>query len=126
MRMEGSQLVFLFLFYSQEVIEVSKKYLPGLATSFSNPRLTVHVGDGFEFMKKNNGAFDIIITDSSDPIGPAESLFEKSYYSLMKSALKPNGIICSQGNAMVSFKTCEMFCLLYSMPTNLFMKVCMT
>ncbi|KAJ8021850.1 Spermidine synthase [Holothuria leucospilota] len=84
----------------EEVIEVSKKYLPGLASSFSNPRLTVHIGDGFEFMKKNNGAFDIIITDSSDPIGPAESLFEKSYYSLMKSALKPNGIICSQGECL--------------------------
>ena len=41
--------------------------------------------------------FDVIITDSSDPEGPAESLFQESFYDLMKNALRPNGIICCQG-----------------------------
>ncbi|KAK2501451.1 LOW QUALITY PROTEIN: hypothetical protein MC885_000674 [Smutsia gigantea] len=59
--------------------------------------LTLHVGDGFEFMKQNQDAFDIIITDSSDPMGPAESLFKESYYQLMKMALKEDGILCCQG-----------------------------
>lgn len=85
-------------FSSQKVIEVSKKYLPKMATSFADPRLTVHVGDGFEFMKRNQEAFDVIITDSSDPVGPAESLFQDSYFTLLKSALRPGGIISSQGN----------------------------
>lgn len=53
----------------QDVINVSKKFLPGMAKGFFSPKLTLHVGDGFEFMKQNNNAFDVIITDSSDPVG---------------------------------------------------------
>ncbi|KAK7450502.1 hypothetical protein BaRGS_00039933 [Batillaria attramentaria] len=79
------------------VIEASKKYLPKMACSFENPRLSLHIQDGFDFMSKHEGTYDVIITDSSDPIGPASSLFEKKYYELMKKALKPGGIVCSQG-----------------------------
>uniref|UniRef100_A0A3Q1HIF8 Spermidine synthase n=1 Tax=Acanthochromis polyacanthus TaxID=80966 RepID=A0A3Q1HIF8_9TELE len=53
----------------EDVINVSKKYLPGMAKGFFSPKLTLHIGDGFEFMKQNQDAFDIIITDSSDPVG---------------------------------------------------------
>merc|ERR1712035_261362 len=81
----------------EDVINVSKKFLPGMAKGFFSPKLTLHVGDGFEFMKQNQDAFDIIITDSSDPVGPAESLFKESYYQLMKAALRNGGILCSQG-----------------------------
>lgn len=79
------------------VVELSKKYLPNMACGFDSPKLTLTIGDGFDFMKNHVGEFDVIITDSSDPIGPAESLFQESYFSLMKRALKPNGVICSQG-----------------------------
>ena len=51
------------------VIEVSKKYLPFMAKGFDDPKLTLHIGDGFEFMKNHPSEFDVIITDSSDPIG---------------------------------------------------------
>ncbi|CAK1549256.1 unnamed protein product [Leptosia nina] len=78
------------------VIEVSKKYLPFMAVGFESPKLKLHVGDGFEFMKNHSQEFDVIITDSSDPVGPAVSLFQENYFALMKSALKPNGIVCSQ------------------------------
>uniref|UniRef100_G1MZK1 Spermidine synthase n=9 Tax=Neognathae TaxID=8825 RepID=G1MZK1_MELGA len=81
----------------QDVIQVSKKYLPGMAVGYSSAKLTLHVGDGFEFMKQNQEAFDVIITDSSDPMGPAESLFKESYYQLMKTALREDGILCCQG-----------------------------
>lgn len=40
-----------------------------MAKGFFSPKLTLNVGDGFEFMKKNQIAFDVIITDSSDPVG---------------------------------------------------------
>lgn len=79
------------------VVEVSKKYLPFMACGFDSPKLTLHIGDGFEYMKNHVGEFDVIITDSSDPVGPAESLFQESYFALMKRALKPGGIVCSQG-----------------------------
>ncbi|KAF3828090.1 hypothetical protein GH733_001325 [Mirounga leonina] len=48
-------------------------------------------------MKQNQDAFDVIITDSTDPMGPVESLFKESYYQLMKTALKDNGVLCFQG-----------------------------
>ncbi|XP_026732776.1 spermidine synthase [Trichoplusia ni] len=83
-----------------KVIEVSKKYLPFMAVGFDSPKLTLHVGDGFEFMKNHSQEFDVIITDSSDPVGPAVSLFQENYFALMKSALKPNGIVCSQAGTM--------------------------
>lgn len=40
-----------------------------MAIGYSSSKLTLHVGDGFEFMKQNRDAFDVIITDSSDPMG---------------------------------------------------------
>ena len=79
------------------VIDVSKKFLPNMSSGFSSPKLKLHVGDGFEFMKQHRGEFDVIITDSSDPVGPAASLFQQGYYSLMKSALKDDGVLCAQG-----------------------------
>uniref|UniRef100_A0A8C4XGD0 Spermidine synthase n=1 Tax=Erpetoichthys calabaricus TaxID=27687 RepID=A0A8C4XGD0_ERPCA len=81
----------------EDVINVSKKFLPEMAKGFFSPKLTLNVGDGFEFMKQNQDAFDVIITDSSDPVGPAESLFKESYYQLMKTALRDGGILCCQG-----------------------------
>lgn len=45
-----------------------------MAKGFSSPKLTLHVGDGFEFMKQNQDAFDVIITDSSDPVGKCHFL----------------------------------------------------
>lgn len=71
-----------------------------MAVGFESPKLTLHVGDGFEFMKNHRQEFDVIITDSSDPVGPAVNLFQENYFSLMKSALKPNGIVCSQAGTI--------------------------
>jgi len=85
----------------QDVIDVSKKYLPGMAKGFDSPKAIIHVGDGFEFLKQNKNEFDVIITDSSDPEGPAEALFQAPFYSLMKAALKqPNGIVCCQAESI--------------------------
>ncbi|CAJ0587095.1 unnamed protein product, partial [Mesorhabditis spiculigera] len=83
----------------QMVIDVSKKFLPGMSTSFSDPKLNLFVGDGFEFLKNHKNQFDVIITDSSDPVGPAESLFGESYYELLRDALNDTGILSSQGES---------------------------
>jgi len=84
----------------EKVIEVSKKYLPKMACGFSSSKLTQFIGDGFEYMKEHENEFDVIITDSSDPVGPAESLFQQGYYELMRKALKPDGILCCQGECL--------------------------
>ena len=81
----------------QAVIRLSKEYLPGMAVGFKHPKVTVHVGDGFAFLDKYKNTFDVIITDSSDPEGPAESLFQKPYFQLLFDALRPGGVITTQG-----------------------------
>lgn len=84
----------------ERVIEVSKKYLPFMSSSFSDPKVTVHIKDGAKFMAENPQKFDVIITDSSDPIGPAEVLFEMPFYQGMHRSLRDGGIICTQGECM--------------------------
>lgn len=83
----------------EAVIRVSKKFLPSLAVGFQHPKVQVVIGDGFEYLKENVGAFDVIITDSSDPVGPAQSLFNSDYYQLLGKALKPGGVVCCQGKS---------------------------
>lgn len=58
------------------VIELAKKYLPFMACGFDSNKVHLTCGDGFEYMKERSGEFDVIITDSSDPVGPAKSLFQ--------------------------------------------------
>lgn len=82
------------------VINASKKFLPSMSVGFQHPKVKVHIGDGFEFLKGNPGKFDVIITDSSDPEGPAEVLFQESYFHLLKDALTPEGVITTQGECM--------------------------
>nr|XP_022913593.1 spermidine synthase [Onthophagus taurus] len=84
----------------ERVIEVSKKFLPFMAIGFQSPKLTLKICDGFEYLRQNPGQFDVIITDSSDPIGPASNLFTESYFGLLKKTLKNNGIICSQAGSI--------------------------
>ena len=48
---------------------MSKKYLPFTADSFKNEKVNVVIGDGLEFLKNLNSEFDVLISDSSDPIG---------------------------------------------------------
>ena len=83
----------------EAVIRLSKKYLPGMSIGYQHPAVTTHIGDGFKFLEERKGEFDVIITDSSDPEGPAESLFQKPYFELLKSALKDGGVITTQGCA---------------------------
>ena len=81
----------------EAVIRLSKKYLPGMSIGFQHPNVSVHIGDGFQFLKERKEEFDIIITDSSDPEGPAESLFQKPYFELLYGALREGGVITTQG-----------------------------
>jgi len=83
----------------EAVIRVSKKYLPGMSIGFQHPSVQTHIGDGFKFLEDRKNEFDVIITDSSDPEGPAETLFQKPYFELLFGALKDGGVITTQGCA---------------------------
>lgn len=67
-----------------------------MSALLSSPRVTVHIGDGFQYLAENTSKYDAIITDSSDPVGPAEELFKKPYFQLLYDALAPGGHISTQ------------------------------
>jgi spermidine synthase len=81
----------------EAVIRLSKKYLRGMSVGFEHPNVKVHVEDGFKFLDDRKNEFDVIITDSSDPEGPAQALFEKPYFQLLFDALRDGGVITTQG-----------------------------
>lgn len=68
-----------------------------MSAKFDDPKFKLFIGDGFEYLKNHEDEYDVIITDSSDPVGPAESLFGQSFYELIHKALRANGILASQG-----------------------------
>ncbi len=68
-----------------------------MSIGFQHPSVSTHVGDGFKFLADRKNEFDVIITDSSDPEGPAESLFQKPYFELLFGALREGGVITTQG-----------------------------
>jgi spermidine synthase len=88
------------------VITVSKQFLPDLACGFDDPRVNVYIGDGAAFVREKTGVYDVIIVDSSDPIGPGEILFKKPFYESLKNALKPGGIIATQGESIFLHRDC--------------------
>ncbi|CAB4254806.1 similar to Saccharomyces cerevisiae YLR146C SPE4 Spermine synthase, required for the biosynthesis of spermine and also involved in biosynthesis of pantothenic acid [Maudiozyma barnettii] len=79
----------------ETVIKLARKYFPGMSHGLDNPRVQIKLCDGFEYLKglANTSAedkYDVIITDSSDPEGPAEAFFKDTYFKLLKNALKDN------------------------------------
>ncbi len=65
-----------------------------------SPKVKIVIGDGFKFLAENTSTYDVIITDSSDPVGPAASLFEKPYFQLLHDALTPGGNISTQAECL--------------------------
>jgi spermidine synthase len=66
------------------VIDVSKKYFPEYAAVWNHPKLKIHIGDGAAFLDSHKNKFDVVIVDSSDPVGPAEALFQQSFFKSCK------------------------------------------
>lgn len=82
------------------VIEAAKKFVPSMSCGFDDPRVAVHIADGSKFVADKDSEYDVIIVDSTDPVGPGESLFNAEFYSKMKRALKPDGVIASQSESI--------------------------
>lgn len=79
----------------EEVVKTSKKFFPELSCSYSDPRAEVFHEDGVEFVKKNKG-YDVVIIDSTDPIGPGEGLFSKEFYQAVYDCLNADGLMIAQ------------------------------
>lgn len=81
-----------------KVIEYSKKFLPTIASGLEDPRVEVIVGDGFMHIAESENEFDVIMVDSTEPVGPAVNLFSKGFYAGISKALKEDGIFVAQSD----------------------------
>lgn len=81
-----------------EVIRLSKQFLPKIGgDAWNDPRAEVIVGDGIDYVKHApDAAFDVIIVDSTDPIGVGEVLFSDSFYENCARVLTPRGLVVNQ------------------------------
>jgi len=81
-----------------EVIRLAKEFLPGIgAGAWEDPRAEVIVGDGIDYVgRATDGAFDVIIVDSTDPVGVGEVLFSDDFYRNCARILSPLGLVVNQ------------------------------
>lgn len=82
------------------VCTVSREYLPDIAIGLSHPTVHSRFEDGAAWLRNHAGTYDVIIVDSSDPVGPAATLFSSGFYATCKAALRPGGILCTQAECM--------------------------
>ena len=113
------------------VVEFSKHYLPSLSDgAFDDRRLNLVIADGAAYVREAADTFDVIIVDSTDPIGPGEVLFTDSFYGHAKRCLAEGGILVTQNgvpflqgeeltNTMRAFKAlfADATCYLATVPT---------
>lgn len=81
----------------QAVIELAKTWLPGHSNgAYNDIRANIVIGDGFDFVQTSNQLFDVIISDSTDPLGPGEVLFSKDFYAGCQRCLAKGGVLVTQ------------------------------
>jgi spermidine synthase len=81
----------------RSVIDMCREHLPMISRgSHDDPRAEILIADGTKFVRDTDERFDVIIVDSTDPIGPAEVLFTQDFYADCKRCLKPGGVLVNQ------------------------------
>ena len=81
----------------RSVIDFCQRYLPDHSQgAFDDPRTQIVIDDGMRFIEHTDERFDIILTDSTDPDGPATVLFSRPYYAACKKGLATGGVLVTQ------------------------------
>lgn len=79
------------------VVEMAKTWLPDHSRgAFDDPRFELVIADGAEFVRTAERRFDVILVDSTDPIGPGEVLFSTEFYRNCDALLAPGGVLVNQ------------------------------
>lgn len=82
------------------VVKASKLHLPEISKEFSNPKLELIIGDGIQYVADaKDETYDLVIIDSSDPVGPAEGLFSEVFFQNVYRILKKDGIMTAQSES---------------------------
>lgn len=87
------------------VVDVCKEHLPAVSGNLSDPRVNFIFNDGIKHVQDVRNYYDVIIVDSSDPVGPAKALFEQSFYENIFRALKEDGLMVCQSQSPLFHRT---------------------
>ncbi len=88
-----------------EVVKACRKFLPSLAGSFDDPRVGLFFEDGARFVLERPDHYDLIIVDSTDPVGPGQVLFQRPFYEGMRRALRKDGMVVTQCESFYLHRT---------------------
>ena len=84
----------------ERVTRLAEEFFPELCVANNDPRAEFFFGDGIQWMKcARPGSVDVIIVDSTDPIGPAVGLFTEEFYRDCHHVLGDNGILVQQSES---------------------------
>ncbi len=78
------------------VVDVCREYFPNSTSGLDDERVSLYFQDGLKFVSEKENEYDLIIVDSTDPIGPGEGLFTREFYSNCHRALTKDGILVNQ------------------------------
>ena len=98
------------------VVNASREYLPSLSAAFDDPRLEIKVDDGVRFVAQTRQTFEVVIVDSTDPVGPAEPLFDRLFYENVARILTPDGIMVTQAESPYSDQAVQKSMLINQRP----------
>lgn len=90
-----------FVEIDPEVIRVSREFFPSVASSVDDPRVEIRNMDGAEFIKSRSSDVDMVIVDSTDPIGFARTLFSNEFFSSAFRALRDDGFYVTQSESLL-------------------------
>jgi len=81
----------------QGVIDLCRQHFPNIsAGAYDDPRTRIIIADGTKFVAETDDRFDVIMVDSTDPIGPGAVLFTREFYAGCARCLKPGGLLVTQ------------------------------
>lgn len=83
----------------RRVTELSRQYFPDISSGLDDPRARVDFADGVKYMAETNELYDVVIVDSSDPVGPAVQLFSYEFYQNCFARLHDDGILVVQSES---------------------------
>lgn len=87
------------------VVDACKEFLPEIGSSWQDPRLHVFIEDGIKWSRRTDlEAYDVIIIDGSDPVGPAKGLFDLEFYQGCANLLAADGVFVTQSESPVLFR----------------------
>jgi spermidine synthase len=84
----------------ERVTRVAEQFLPELCTANTDPRARLVFDDGIRWVRESDpGSLDVILVDSTDPVGPAAGLFTADFYRDCRRALAEGGLLVQQSES---------------------------